>query len=210
MECIRPLLRQHATANPSISWATLDGSIHAATFLASRTGSGMHCHLCADSSHLAHECALAPLLNPHQTVHSTSGQAPPYRQAPPSSSSMRPICNSWNRESVRTHQSVHLGTYVQHAKRVLTRQKTAFRQQQTVSSTSLLCLHDRAPRRTGPNPSLSLLQLPQLGCLPLSYPSHISRGRCIYSRCLPDVASIYPHPELILNLLLFQAHILLS
>ena len=61
----------------AMSWATLDGSIHAATFLALRTGSATHCRLCADSDHLAHECALAPLLNPHQPARPTSGQTPP-------------------------------------------------------------------------------------------------------------------------------------
>ena len=92
------LFRQHAAANSELSWATLDGSIHAATFLASRTGSGTHCRLCADSDHLAHECALAPVLSSSQPTRYAA--QPSFRKALPggtSSTSNRPICNSWNR-----------------------------------------------------------------------------------------------------------------
>ena len=69
------LFRQYAAANPDLPWATLDGSIHAATFLASRTGIGTHCRLCADSHHLTHECALAPILNSTQLACYTASQS---------------------------------------------------------------------------------------------------------------------------------------
>ena len=95
------LFRQHAAANPAWSWATLDGSIHAATILASRNGVGIHCRLCAESDHVAHECALFPLFNPSAPTRAISPAQPlPHRRTQNysgSSSPTRPICNSWNR-----------------------------------------------------------------------------------------------------------------
>ena len=92
------LFRQHAAAKPDLPWATLDGSIHAATILASRTGTGTHCRLCAESDHLAQECALAPILNYNQPVRPVHLNQVAYRRpllAP--TNVTRPICNSWNR-----------------------------------------------------------------------------------------------------------------
>ena len=93
------LFFQHAAANPDLPWATLDGTIHVATFLASRMGIGTHCRLCADSDHLAHECTLAPILNSTQPAHyaaSQSSHCKPWLDSP-SNTSTCTICNSWNR-----------------------------------------------------------------------------------------------------------------
>ena len=93
------LFRQHEAANPDLSWATLNGSIHVVTFLASRTGSGTHCRLCADSDHLAHDCALALVLSSFQPNRYSASQAS-FRKALPGGTSVtsnHPICNSWNR-----------------------------------------------------------------------------------------------------------------
>ena len=94
------LFRQHAAANPDLPWATLDGSIHAVTFLASRTRMDTHCRQCADSDHLAHECALTPMLNSSQSTRYVASQSSHRTTWPgsPSNTSTRPICNSWNRE----------------------------------------------------------------------------------------------------------------
>ena len=93
------LFCQHAAAHPDLPWATLDGTIHVATFLASRMGIGTHCRLCADSDHLAHECTLAPILNSTQLARyaaSQSSHCKPWLDSP-SNTSTCPICNSWNR-----------------------------------------------------------------------------------------------------------------
>ena len=92
------LFRQHAAAKPDLPWATLDGSIHAATILASRTGTGTHCRLCAESDHLAQECALAPILNHSQPIRFAQHNQMSYRRPLPAPVNVtRPICNSWNR-----------------------------------------------------------------------------------------------------------------
>ena len=93
--------RKHVAVNLGLTWATLDGLIHAATLLASRTGLGIHCHLCTDLDHLAHKCALAPLLNPGQPARFIPPSQPlsyccTQSQFPSSSSPAHPICNSWN------------------------------------------------------------------------------------------------------------------
>ena len=121
------LFRQHTVANSHLSWATLDGSIHAVTFLASRKGSGTHCRLCADSDHLAHECTLALVLSSSQPTRYADSQ-PSFRKALPggtSSTSNRPICNSWNRGSAHMRLSAPTDIYAPRARRTLTRRRTA-------------------------------------------------------------------------------------
>ena len=99
------LFRQHAATRPDISWASLDPSIHAATFLAMRSGTGIHCHHYADSDHQSTACALAPLRAPlPPTLAAGSALSPlpgPMRMQELRSSDQRPmqrpICHSWNR-----------------------------------------------------------------------------------------------------------------
>ena len=107
-----------------ISWVTLDGSIHAATFLASRTGSGTHCRLCADSDHLAHEYALAPMLSSSQPTRYTASQ-PSFRKALPggtSNTSNRPSATLGTGGSVRTCLSAPTNIYAPLARKAPTMQ----------------------------------------------------------------------------------------
>ena len=99
------LFRQHAAARPGTSWASLDPSIHAATFVAMRSGTGVLCRHCSGSDHQSGHCALAPLhtplpLSPPTNTHVPSQWPTQRRSDYRSSTSMTApprICNSWNR-----------------------------------------------------------------------------------------------------------------
>ena len=74
------IFRQNAAANPLLSWANLDPSLHA-SFCSKSSRST--CSLCNEPDHWADECA---------THHQTSVQPLP----PPIKSERRRVCLSWN------------------------------------------------------------------------------------------------------------------
>ena len=86
--------RQNAAVLPEVSWTTLDPSLHAATFLALRSGEGKHCALCGSLDHQSEDCALVPLSL--QAPSPGGSDKPPGPAAPSGWSSLR-ICESWNR-----------------------------------------------------------------------------------------------------------------
>ena len=89
--------RQNAAVLPEVSWTTLDPSLHAATFLALRSGEGKHCALCGGSDHQSEDCVLAPLsLQAPSPGGSDKPPGPAARKVPSGWSSLR-ICESWNR-----------------------------------------------------------------------------------------------------------------
>ena len=149
------LLRHHAAANLDLPRATLDDSIHAATFLVSRTGMGTHYRLCADSDNLAHECALAPILNSKQPAHYTVSQSSHHKAWPgsPSNTSTCPICNSWPGGNAHIHLSAATDMSVPHtsARRAPTRRKTVPTLPPTAFSAGLLHHLTKAAGRVEPD-----------------------------------------------------------
>ena len=75
------IFRQNAAANPLLSWANLDPSLHASFCAKSSTSI---CTLCNEPDHMAQECATRPQ---HSGLSAQSTSLRPERQR---------ICLSWN------------------------------------------------------------------------------------------------------------------
>ena len=93
------LFRQVAAATPAKSWAELDPSLHAATFLASCSTTGTHCLHCAGSDHVSHECALALIQSSGAAIPRQADKAAAFcpGYSPNPQPTQIPICTSWNR-----------------------------------------------------------------------------------------------------------------
>ena len=106
--------RRIAAARPGTPWAALDPSLHASTFLATRTGTGTHCRHCAEADHQSPQCALAPVrASPsHLSEPAVEPSSSGCRQEQPRATSRplpppqpQPICTSWNRGKCLYHPS---------------------------------------------------------------------------------------------------------
>ena len=147
------LFRQHAAANPDLPWATLDGSIHAATFLASRrewapTADCVQIQTILPMNVPSLQCLthhsqpsmwqVNPLtVRPGQATHPTR---------PPVPSAIHGIGGN-----AHMHLSAATDISAPHARRALTRRKTVPTLRPTASSAGLLHHLAKAAGRTEPD-----------------------------------------------------------
>ena len=130
--------RRIAAARPETPWAALYQSLHASTFLTTRTGTGTHCRHCAEADHqsLAPVRAPPPHLSESAMEPSFSGcgqEQPRVTPHPPPPPQPRPICTLWNRVNAYTTHPTHTGTSVRPAVMVHTRSKTVLGPRRSVS-----------------------------------------------------------------------------
>ena len=55
------VFRENAAITPLTEWTKIEGSLHATTFVANRSGEGIFCRFCSESDHTAEDCAVGVL-----------------------------------------------------------------------------------------------------------------------------------------------------
>ena len=90
------LFCQHTAAHLSTSWASLDSSIHAATLVVMRSGTGVLCSHYSGSDHQSGHCALASLHTPLPLFPPTNTQVPSHLTVANPEAGWLPIFHQYN------------------------------------------------------------------------------------------------------------------